>query len=142
MSIPAERDQEDELGDHVDLPKPRLSLNLEDKEEEDDDEDSFHMPRPRLSLPLHDSDHSERSIELGRRAISEQPSRTLSRGSLGNLIMSDHFGDTTQLTFDAIAETPADDSTLRRQVDNSEANVEDSTGQVDAGSVTFLSTLI
>ena len=89
------------------------------------------MHRPRLSLPLDDGDHTERSIELGRRAISEQPSGRLSRGSLGTLRMSDRLGDTTTLQLDAIAETSAADSVLRLQIDNIDADAGDFNAQID-----------
>jgi len=131
-SVPADQDQEDELGDDADIPKPRFSINLEGTGEEEDD-DSFHMPPPRLSLPLDNADHTERSIELGRRANSEQPSMRLSRGSLGTLRMSDRFGDTIDLQLDAIAETPADDSTLQYQIDSVDTNIEDFDGPIDPG---------
>ena len=132
MSIPADGEQDDELGNDLEIPKPRFSLDVEG-EGEDDEEDSFHMHPPRLSLPLDDDDYTERSIELGRRAISEQPSGRLSRGSFGTLRMSDRFGDTTELQLDAIAETSADDSVPQRQIDSFEADAEDFDGQVDPG---------
>lgn len=81
----------------------------EDDEEDyyDDEDDSIMMDRPRLSLPIDvDDDDSElrpprlsgveeenytiQSIELPRRAISEQPPR-LSRASFESTRMSDFF---------------------------------------------------
>ena len=137
-SVPADQDQEDELGDDADIPMPRFSLNLEGTGEEEEDDDSFHMPPPRLSLPLDDADHTERSIELGRRANSEQLSRRLSRGSFGTLRMSDWLGDATDLEIDVIARTPADDSTLQYPVDSIDTDIGDFDGQIDPRSVTFL----
>ncbi|RSL53827.1 hypothetical protein CEP54_010207 [Fusarium duplospermum] len=80
---------------------------------EDDDEDDLPIDRPRLSLPLDDEDASStssdlrpprlsqleednftmQSIEMPRRAISEQAASRLSRGSFGSMRMSDYFND-------------------------------------------------
>jgi hypothetical protein len=117
--------------------KPRFSLNFESRGEDDED-DSFHMQPPRLSLPLDDNDHTGRSLELGRRLISENPSGRLSTGSLGTLRMSDRFSDTTELQLETIAEAPADDGTLRYQMDNSDDDLGDLDGQVEPGLVAFL----
>lgn len=80
---------------------------------EDDDEDDLPIDRPRLSLPLDDEDASStssdlrpprlsqleednftmQSIEMPRRAISEQAASRLSRGSFGSMRMSDYFNE-------------------------------------------------
>ena len=132
MSFQADEEQDDELSNDFDISMPRFSLNFGDKGEEDED-DSFHMPPPRLSLPLDDDNHTERSIELGRRAISERPSGRLSRGSFGTLRMSDQLGDTTELQLEAIAETSADDGTQQRQIDNFVTDARELDGRADTG---------
>lgn len=74
--------------------------------EEDEDEDELSFTRPSLTLPIDEEDEDElvpprlsgveeenytvRSVELPRRAISEQPGR-LSRGSFGTVQGSDIF---------------------------------------------------
>ncbi|TPX13954.1 uncharacterized protein E0L32_005654 [Thyridium curvatum] len=74
---------------------------------EDDEDDDFPIDRPRLSLPIDMDDDSDlqphhsafmedenftmQSIELPRRALSEQPPR-LSRSSLGSVRLSDYMG--------------------------------------------------
>lgn len=71
--------------DDEDLPKrPRLSLPI-DVEDDDDDDD----PRPHRSAGLEDKDFTVRSVEMARRAYSEQPRDRLSMGSTR---MSDFFG--------------------------------------------------
>ncbi len=52
--------------------------------------------------------------------------------------MSDRFGDTTELQLETIAEAPADDGTLRYQMDNSDDDLGDLDGQVEPGLVVFL----
>ncbi len=121
------------------MPKPRFSLHLGETEEDGEEEaDSFYMPPPRLSLPLDEGGHTGRSIELGRRAISENPSGRLSRGSFGTLRMSDGFGDTTELQLDNIEEVTADSSIMQHQPDSYEGDLGDLDGQVEPGSVAFL----
>lgn len=79
---------EDDLDDGSEIQRPRLSLPLDDDE---DDDDSLLLP-PR-STGLEDENFTVQSVELGRRAISEQPPGRPSRGSFGSIRMSDVFGD-------------------------------------------------
>ncbi|CZR58404.1 uncharacterized protein PAC_08296 [Phialocephala subalpina] len=79
---------DDDLDDEPELKRPRFSLPLEDDEDEDD---SLLLP-PR-SAGLEDENFTVQSVELGRRAISEQPYGRLSRGSFGSIRMSDVFAD-------------------------------------------------
>lgn len=73
---------------------------------EEDDDDELSIDRPRLSLPLEDQDsdlqpprssgleeenYTVQSIELPRRALSEQQGPRLSRGSFGDARISDFF---------------------------------------------------
>lgn len=74
---------------------------------EDDEDDDFPIDRPRLSLPIDVDDDSDlqphhsafmedenftmQSVELPRRALSEQPPR-LSRSSFGSVRLSDYMG--------------------------------------------------
>jgi len=71
---------EDDEDDDIEIDRPRLSLPLE----EDDDSD---LHPPRLSDV---ADYTARSVEMPRRALSEQP--RLSRGSPGSIRMSDFRG--------------------------------------------------
>ncbi|KAE8443433.1 hypothetical protein EG329_001830 [Mollisiaceae sp. DMI_Dod_QoI] len=83
---------EDDLDDGSEFQRPRLSLPLDN--EEDDDDDSLLLP-PR-SAGLEDENFTIQSIELGRRAISEQPPG-FSRASFGSIRMSDVFADLNDL---------------------------------------------
>ena len=76
----------DDLDDDAALERPRFSLALGD----DEDDDSLLLPPQ--SAGLEDENFTVRSVELPRRAISEQPGR-LSRGSFGSVRMSDQFAD-------------------------------------------------
>lgn len=78
--------------DGFELQRPRLSLPIGEESDEDDDEDESLLLPPR-SAGLEDEDFTVQSVELGRRARSEQPLSRLSRGSFGSIRMSDRFGD-------------------------------------------------
>jgi hypothetical protein len=82
----------DDLDDGPDPVRPRFSLPLG---EDDDEDDSLLLP-PR-SAGLEDDNVTTQSIELPRRAISEQPLGRLSRGSFGSIRMSDQFADLNEL---------------------------------------------
>jgi len=64
-------------------------------EEEEDADDSLLLP-PR-SAGLEDENFTAQSIELPRRAISEQPPSRFSRGSFGSIRMSDQFAGLNEL---------------------------------------------
>lgn len=81
---------EDDLDDGRSLVRPRFSLPLGD-EDEDDEDDSLLLP-PR-SAGLEDENFTVQSVEMARRAISEQPYGRLSRGSFGSVRNSDVFAD-------------------------------------------------
>lgn len=87
----------DDFDDGPDLERPRLSLPIGD---DDEDDDSLLLP-PR-SAGLEDENITVRSIELPRRAISEQPPGRLSRGSFGSIRMSDQFADLNEIGLDGI----------------------------------------
>jgi hypothetical protein len=87
----------DDFDDEPDLERPRLSLPIGD---DDEDDDSLLLP-PR-SAGLEDENITVRSIELPRRAISEQPPGRLSRGSFGSIRMSDQFADLNEIGLDGI----------------------------------------
>lgn len=87
----------DDLDDGPDPIRPRLSLPLD---EEDDEDDSLLLP-PR-SAGLEDENFTAQSIELPRRALSEQAPGRLSRGSFGSVRMSDQFGDLNERGFGGI----------------------------------------
>lgn len=78
------RDYDDD-DDEDELPKrPRLSLPIGDEEEGEDDDEL----RPHRSAGLEDENFTMQSIEMPRRAYSEQPG---GRFSFGSVRMSDYF---------------------------------------------------
>jgi hypothetical protein len=92
LAVPGEEDD-----DGPDPERPRLSLPLGD---EDDEDDSLLLP-PR-SAGLEDENFTIQSVELPRRAISEQPLARLSRGSFGSIRMSDVFADLNETALDGL----------------------------------------
>jgi hypothetical protein len=89
-----------------DLERPQLSIPLGD---EDDDDDSLLLPPPR-STGLEDENFTVQSIELPRRAVSEQPGGRLSRGSFGSIRTSDRFADLNEIGLEAPGEDGFDSS--------------------------------
>jgi len=74
---------EDDEDDDIPIDRPRLSLPIDVDEE---DSEIF----PHRSAGLEDHDYTVQSVELPRRAVSEQPGRS----SVGSIIrMSDYVGD-------------------------------------------------
>jgi hypothetical protein len=86
----------DDMDEEPDPERPRLSLPLG----EDDEDDSLLLPPH--SAGLEDENFTVQSVELPRRAISEQPPGRLSRGSFGSIRMSDQFADLNELGLDGI----------------------------------------
>lgn len=81
-------DYDDE--DEEELPKrPRLSLPID--EEDDDDSDDL---QPHRSVVIDDENFTMQSIEMPRRAYSEQPGN---RFSMGSVRMSDYFNTNDML---------------------------------------------
>lgn len=78
-SDPGHADEDDDANW---LPRPRLSMNLNDLDDEDD------LRSMRFSAPPEDLDSTHHSVEFGRRAFSEQPERS----SFGARL-SDRFED-------------------------------------------------
>src|SRR5690349_1973444 len=76
--------------DSTPIPNNRLRLSLP-LDEDDDDSDL----QPPWSSGSEDENYTMQSIELPRRAISEQPSR-FSHGSFGSVRMSDCFDENVQ----------------------------------------------
>lgn len=70
--------------------RPRLSMAIG---ENDDEDDSLLLP-PHSDALLDDDNMTMRSVELPRRAVSEQPGVRLSRGSFGSIRYSDQFDRT------------------------------------------------
>ncbi|KAK4151906.1 centromere kinetochore component CENP-T-domain-containing protein [Chaetomidium leptoderma] len=82
---------DDDDDDDEELPKrPRLSLPIG---EEDDDDDSDDL-QPHRSVVIDDDNFTMQSIEMPRRAISEQPG---GRFSMGDTRMSDYFNTNDML---------------------------------------------
>ena len=94
----------DDEDDGSDPERPRLSLPLG----EDDEDDSLLLP-PR-STGLEDENFTVQSVELPRRAISEQPTRRFSRGSFGSIRLSDQFADLNELGLDGVDRNLIDSS--------------------------------
>jgi hypothetical protein len=92
LAVPGEEDD-----DGSDPERPRLSLPFGD---EDDEDDSLLLP-PR-SAGLEDENFTIQSVELPRRALSEQPPGRLSRGSFGSIRMSDVFPDLNDAGLDGL----------------------------------------
>ncbi|KAJ3503919.1 hypothetical protein NM208_g16415 [Fusarium decemcellulare] len=80
---------DDDDDDDLPIDRPRLSLPIDD---EDSSSTSSDLRPPRLSQ-LNEADFTVNSIELPRRAISEQAASRMSRGSPGSVRMSDYFND-------------------------------------------------
>ncbi|KAJ2895169.1 Centromere protein T [Zalerion maritima] len=78
--------------DDIPIDRPRLSLPIDQgsHSDGDDDDSSILVPPQSSGLGLDDDamNYTAQSIELGRRAVSEQPFR---RESLGSFRMSDYF---------------------------------------------------
>ncbi|KAB8290513.1 hypothetical protein EYC80_010942 [Monilinia laxa] len=82
---------DDDFDDGPNLVPPRLSIPLDDENEDDDYEDDESLLLPSLAA-LEEENLTTRSIELPRRAASEQPNRLFSRGSFGSVRGSEYFG--------------------------------------------------
>ncbi|KAK4697897.1 hypothetical protein P7C71_g242, partial [Lecanoromycetidae sp. Uapishka_2] len=100
--------------DELDLPQPRFSIAIDDGTIDDD---SFQEGPPRLSMPLDEADQTGRSIEIGRRAINEQPRGRLSRGSFGSIRASDGFGNASLDGLKDVSKSGTDDSLVGRVMD-------------------------
>lgn len=96
-------------------PRDKSSSIAPISEQDNDDDDELPIDRPCLSLPLDEDDsdlqpprtsgleeenYTVQSIELPRRTVNEQPGPRLSRGSFGNVRVSDVFGNINDPTED------------------------------------------
>lgn len=100
QSAESEHDEIDDLDQEPDIPRPRLSLPLNDMAEEGEDEDvSPDMPAPRLSVLVDDDDEdaTQKSIEMPRRERPPRDTALLSRRSFASTRFSDHFGDLSRM---------------------------------------------
>lgn len=86
-------DEDEDEDDGKALVRPRFSLPM--MGEDDDEDDSLLLPPH--SAGLEDENFTVQSVEMARRAISEQPLGRLSRGSFGSIRMSDVFADLNEL---------------------------------------------
>lgn len=87
LPTPKPRNRLNDMDDDAPLPRPRLSMPLGD-----DEDDSLLLP-PQSDALNEEDNLTVRSVEMPRRARSEQPGR-LSRGSFGSIRNSTGF-DTT-----------------------------------------------
>ncbi|WEW57520.1 hypothetical protein PRK78_002987 [Emydomyces testavorans] len=94
-----EREKSDDLDQEPDMPKPRLSLPMNEMivAGDDDDDGSPEIAPPRLSLLLDEDDFTQRSIEMPRRERTARDLTTLSRHSLASTRFSEHFGDESRM---------------------------------------------
>jgi hypothetical protein len=92
---------EDDIEEDQDLPLPKLSMPLGD-----DDDDSL-LLQPPQSAGLEEEQTTQYSIELPRRAVSEQPG---GRYSYGSTRASERFGDLTEVGLEALSEGDIDSS--------------------------------
>lgn len=92
-----EVDEIEELDREPDIPRPRLSLPLNEMTGYEDGDGSPDLPPPRLSLAFDEDDITQRSIEMPRRERTARDMTTLSRTSFGSPRFSDRFGDTTRI---------------------------------------------
>lgn len=104
----------DELENHPDLPMPRLSIPI------DDNEDSLLSPPPQLPASLDEELQTQRSIEVPRRARSEQPFGRLSRESFGSIRFSDRFADLNETVLEDLSDNLGDDLHFQGQEDSFE----------------------
>lgn len=88
-------EEEEPYDDELPIERPRLSLPL-------DMDDSDDLPLPPRSSGLEDDNPTVQSIELPRRAISEQAGARLSRGSFGSVRASDFFANNSRFQIDGI----------------------------------------
>ena len=86
----------------------------------DDNEDSSLSPPPRLSAPLDEEVQTQHSVEVPRRAHSEQPFGRLSRGSFGSIRFSDRFADPNETVLEDLSDNSGDDSHFQGQGDSFE----------------------
>ncbi|KAL1959602.1 hypothetical protein VTO42DRAFT_1637 [Malbranchea cinnamomea] len=107
-----QRNEIDELDQEPDIPRPRLSLPLEELEPRNAGHDSSpDIPPPRLSLLAEDEDVTLRSIEMPRRERTARELARLSRRSFISTRFSDHFGDLSRMeeTTERVDETITQD---------------------------------
>ncbi|CAG8982955.1 hypothetical protein HYALB_00003533 [Hymenoscyphus albidus] len=123
---------DDDDDDGFELKRPRLSLPIGEETDEDDDEDESLLLPPR-SAGLEDEDFTVQSVELGRRARNEQPLSRLSRGSFGNIRMSDRFGNSSPFG----AERYGDDSSVLGPTGYDDEDMNDMAGPPDENTETL-----
>ena len=100
--------------------QPSFPIAIEDGADEDD---NFQLAPPRLSIPLEEGEQTERSIEIGRRALDDQAPGRLSRSSFGTIWGSDRFDDLSVLGLNDVSQPPIDDSILQITPDADEEDL-------------------
>lgn len=93
------------------LPRPRLSMALDDY----DEDDSLLLPPPPKSAGLEDDNYTARSIEVPRRAASEQVGGRYSRGSFGDIGSDDRLQAFGGFDFNALGEDGVDSSFIPQE---------------------------
>ena len=127
---------QDELAQSPSILEPKLSLNVEESGEIDV-EDGFQLPSPRLSLRIDDGDHTERSVEMARHGISEQPDGNVPRRGIEIMRTMDRFWDTSELQLDTPMDTSVNYNLVQRQHSYSIDDLDERDREVVLGSVGF-----
>ncbi|KAI9784724.1 MAG: hypothetical protein M1816_000727 [Peltula sp. TS41687] len=115
----AEMEVDDDFENDPELIAPRLSLPLE--EDDDDDDDSFELPPEGASVHVDEGNLTQNSVELPRRAYTEQLGGRRSRLSFGSIRMSDRFA--------ALDEPEIPESSEREDVGFAETELDDIQGE-------------
>lgn len=97
--------------DEEPLPRPRMSMALDDY----DEDDSLILPPPPNSAGLEDDNYTARSIEVPRRAVSEQTGGRYSRGSFGDIGSDDRLQAFGGFDFNALEEDGIDSSFIPQE---------------------------
>lgn len=105
------------IEDDIELQQPSFSIAIEDRADEGD---NFQLAPPQLSMPLQVGEQTGRSIEIGRRALDDQPLGRVSRGSYGTVRGSDQFDDLSALGLNDVSQPPFEDSVLQTTPDADE----------------------
>lgn len=94
----------EDLDDEPMPKRPRMSLPLD--EDDDDDDESPMVPR---SAGLEDEDFTIQSVEMPRRALSENAAGRFPRQSFGSIRLSEGFGDLNNLGPDGAIDSSFND---------------------------------
>lgn len=86
-------------------------------------------------MPLEPGERTERSIEIGRRALVDQLTGRLSQGSFGTIRRSDRFDDLSALGSHDVSQPPFDNDLLQIALDADDETLDFLGRQSSLGSV-------